>query len=522
MVCMRLFPLFNSILRTALDADGKKIVNLGSPTQDSDAATKKYVDDKQHTIVLDDTVTETSSNGVKSSGIWSWVKSLLPHWLTSDYAEPATVESVANKRDKDDLAVYEKVGVGDDWVWTSDDPDLLNALETNGIKPKRVDDDSVGYHFWYTPTSFGDWTTTGSPWDPSYGVDAHIVKFKYESPVLGRFDVTATATRAYKFNPVSPADSLAKVSQVNDKIGKYGGTIGYYTDNSSQIFKGLDLLKFVEDYTGNEKTLREILSGFVGKSSANNPIDELMFGRLSALGGLYAPAWYLFSSGQGTLPEYLDSLAWRTTGNRTLSDYGIADGATKASLAPEYSATSVYSVGAFVYHDGSIYQCKTAIAEGGEAWNAEHWELKRLDDFFTESDGLKKLKNALLESAIGTMTKTDAEGSEDAADATNAVTLNDNSPMTVTIATETADALAVTFADARQTGGLRICELYILNGTASTDITFDAAVQFVGTGDSFPACDEGINYFVFAEISANKWKVTRETLKTITTPVAAA
>ena len=57
--------------------------------------------------VLDDTVTEESPNGVKSSGIWSWVKSLLPQWLTSDYAEPATVASVANKRDKTDLAVYD-------------------------------------------------------------------------------------------------------------------------------------------------------------------------------------------------------------------------------------------------------------------------------------------------------------------------------------------------------------------------------------------------------------------------------
>lgn len=52
--------------------------------------------------VLDDTVTEESPNGVKSSGIWSWVKSLLPHWLTSDYAEPATVASVATKADKSD------------------------------------------------------------------------------------------------------------------------------------------------------------------------------------------------------------------------------------------------------------------------------------------------------------------------------------------------------------------------------------------------------------------------------------
>ena len=72
----------------------------------------------------------------------------------------------------------------------------------------------------------------------------------------------------------------------------------------------------------------------------------------------------------------------------TLSGYGITDAATMASLAPEYSPSSAYSVGSFVYHDGNIYQCTTAIADGGEAWNAAHWELRKLDDFFTESNSL--------------------------------------------------------------------------------------------------------------------------------------
>lgn len=72
----------------------------------------------------------------------------------------------------------------------------------------------------------------------------------------------------------------------------------------------------------------------------------------------------------------------------TLAGYGITDAATMASLAPEYSPSSAYAVGAFVYHDGNIYQCKTSVPEGGEAWNAEHWELRKLDDFFTESNSL--------------------------------------------------------------------------------------------------------------------------------------
>ena len=73
--------------------------------------------------------------------------------------------------------------------------------------------------------------------------------------------------------------------------------------------------------------------------------------------------------------------------SEVISD-GVSDKADKTSLAPEYSPSSAYAVGAFVYHDGNIYQCKTAIADGGEAWNAAHWELRKLDDFFTESNSL--------------------------------------------------------------------------------------------------------------------------------------
>lgn len=46
--------------------------------------------------VLDDSVTEGSANGVKSSGIWAFAKGLLPAWLVPGYEEPASAESVAS------------------------------------------------------------------------------------------------------------------------------------------------------------------------------------------------------------------------------------------------------------------------------------------------------------------------------------------------------------------------------------------------------------------------------------------
>lgn len=91
------------------------------------------------------------------------------------------------------------------------------------------------------------------------------------------------------------------------------------------------------------------------------------------------------------------ALAAKADKSTTLAGYGITDGATKTelaakadktSLAPEYSTSSSYSVGAIIFHDGNIYQCTTAVADGGEAWNAAHWELRKLDDFFTESNSL--------------------------------------------------------------------------------------------------------------------------------------
>lgn len=102
--------------------------------------------------------------------------------------------------------------------------------------------------------------------------------------------------------------------------------------------------------------------------------------------------------------EQLNAKADKAT---TLAGYGITDAATMESLAPEYSPSSAYAVGSFVYHDGNIYQCTTAILDGGEAWNAAHWELRKLDDFFTESTGFTpptevagSLKNSTLEKSI--------------------------------------------------------------------------------------------------------------------------
>ena len=82
---------------------------------------------------------------------------------------------------------------------------------------------------------------------------------------------------------------------------------------------------------------------------------------------------------------------------------GLANTALqKQSLANKYSTSSAYTVGQYVFHDGSIYRCTTAIALPGEAWNPAHWsEAQKLDDFFTESNSLLNARITYERNATG-------------------------------------------------------------------------------------------------------------------------
>lgn len=50
-----------------------------------------------------------------------------------------------------------------------------------------------------------------------------------------------------------------------------------------------------------------------------------------------------------------------------------------ADIAPTYSASAVYPVGAYVYYNGDLYRCTTAITSA-ESWTAAHWTAAVLGD----------------------------------------------------------------------------------------------------------------------------------------------
>ncbi len=217
-------------------------------------------------------------------------------------------DALDDKRDKDDLAVYEKVGVGE-WTFS--------------VTPSLRDGERIEAYFqeykWVIQPFDADGNNIGST-----RVNGKETDFEITSTPLtliradGQEDVSVSATRAYEFRPVSPADFLAKVSQIptEDEKAEWNGK--------------LDKTALGEGYLGSiswkdEHTLRTEQAGI-----------EINGGNLNVHGFIKADIWSDFSVSSdtgGNLPAYLDSLAWRTTENRTLSDYGITNAAPLSMIS---------------------------------------------------------------------------------------------------------------------------------------------------------------------------------------------
>ena len=199
---------------------------------------------------FDNTVTETSQNGVKSSGIWSWVKSLLPHWLTSDYAEPATVASVADKRDKADRAVYSVTQTENtDWTWTSENKDLEAALNEKRIKI-LYDNDTIMWSVNEDPSPHWSYT-------PSQGNEddlSVVMYFAHDNDFSNLIPATATRPR-YMDETLGPAKQDQKIAAVatEDAARPADGSLMKYdaaNDRFVKAVEGVDYLKTHQDISG--------------------------------------------------------------------------------------------------------------------------------------------------------------------------------------------------------------------------------------------------------------------------------
>ena len=402
------------------------------------------------TIEFDDEPTEGSQKAARSGGIWSWVKSLLPRWLTSDYAEPATVESVAKKADKatpvtdGNLAALTADGNLADSGIAKGNVATKNNLE--GYLPLTggtITGDlavsynlSAGYNLSSTffstsySTSWGDvvpalyysrwyYLPNGSEY-PKMSDNEIAVKGDISALSSSKADKAPNATSGHLASLTehgdlgdSGLDSLDIARMYGNRLVVQPGgmtttvdasMLGYSIDSSDTIKDRLDAKadKIIPSKWGNLSALAE--DGNLIDSSVDmqdlalkNQVNWMADSDSGFASGQGDGFFFNIENGEQRLAvlkgRVIVDRDGKDAGERSVAMLGDINSATRGkadrtSLAPEYSATSAYSVGAIVYHDGSIYQCKAAIADGGEAWNAEKWELRKLDDFFTESNSL--------------------------------------------------------------------------------------------------------------------------------------
>lgn len=63
-----------------------------------------------------------------------------------------------------------------------------------------------------------------------------------------------------------------------------------------------------------------------------------------------------------------------------------------AEIAPDYSTSNTYNVGEYVWYDGGLYRCVSAISSG-ESWTAAHWEsITICDDIWRMANAISNIR----------------------------------------------------------------------------------------------------------------------------------
>lgn len=131
-------------------------------------------------------------------------------------------------------------------------------------------------------------------------------------------------------------------------------------------------------------TVAQKLFGYSAKSDELRPVRELFLGANKVLfyrpgtGGTAAANTYATAKYPGTRGNAL-KVVIVSNGDGTFDvsvflDTELMDRQKGVvGAAAEYSTSSTYAVGACCYHEGALYQCKSAIA-AAEAWTAAHWD----------------------------------------------------------------------------------------------------------------------------------------------------
>lgn len=120
-----------------------------------------------------------------------------------------------------------------------------------------------------------------------------------------------------------------------------------------------------------------------GETLVQVSLDPAVKSRLSLQQAKIVAVGLLKGEGDGVVSEATVDPAPAIGSSNPVQSGGVyselSGKADSASVAPEYETSSAYEVGSAVMRYGRRYKCISAIAQGGEAWTAEHWEEENVE-----------------------------------------------------------------------------------------------------------------------------------------------
>lgn len=313
----------------------------------------------------------------------------------------AVGSTIGDKRDKDDLAVYEVVRTENtDWTWTSENKELADELNAKGTKPVWIAEEGFWDDVSPLPESF---IFNGG--DFSSGRDSLVVTIKFANGSDDNIRATATRPRYMDEMLTNVVDRLATTNGVaaaisaNEKTGTNEQVVrGELWQDSTWLIQ-VENADFARLALADEEG-HNIMDTYATKSEVDDKADRAT--TLSGYGITDAAPLSMISETDPTFSNavlavglnidtnsvaVLNEIA-STFGGFPLGGTATTVGGLLAALAAAIAWLKKNKVGSFESAGGA-----SATVENGVA---------KLDDFFTESNSLLTGRvNTLIDAKVG-------------------------------------------------------------------------------------------------------------------------
>lgn len=355
-------------------------------------------------VTVDETVTRTSANPVKSSGIWSSIwgaLAALPTGFSSlyDWCEAQLAALQSGK--------FDKTGGSID---SGDEMTSVKIGEHNsGELSLGIEE---GVRLW------NDGGGDGAAKFGYYLLGVQIFGSGYSEP--GHSYITIDGRRVLcTGDAATPQELTAKRDLTDNTCHKTEGDTSWGADVA--LPEGMDDQPYYEN-VDNNRWFWEGTNCFYGSTTYGNPTaTSLVFRKLSGIGpdtfNATKNTEVCTNDELYTTPTFINALindvkailGSVASGFSTFAEW-IASKFDTSKAVQEFAATSTYEVGEIVLHDGSAYKCTTAIATA-EAWTASHWTAA------TDSEIAARLKGFKADGSVTDKFATDLLGKQVAKEA---------------------------------------------------------------------------------------------------------